>query len=104
MSITISNYIKVDRNKIDHENFRTAGAEHVSLNGAERLGLLDTFRALGLTENKAKLALASLIACMVHPSSERETFRWIKQTSSLSDLLDVDIQSEYCLYKISDFI
>jgi hypothetical protein len=92
------------RYEVEFEHFRSAGVEHVALNGVERLGLTNIFTSLGFDAEKAKLAVAAVVARMAHPSSERETLRWLDQNSSLCELLDLELPSEYSLYKISDDI
>jgi transposase len=96
--------IKTSRSGIDGKDFRTVGAEHVSLNGAERLGLLDVFKSLNIGEEKAKIGLAAVIARMVHPGSERETFRWLCNDSSLCELLGIEISSENSLHRTIDLL
>jgi hypothetical protein len=96
--------IKTRRSEIDGEDFRTVGAEHVSLWGAERIGLLEVFNSLNIGEEKAKIGLAAVIARMVHPGSERETLRWLFDDSSLLELLGIDINSENSLHRTIDLI
>jgi hypothetical protein len=103
-SLNNSDVIKVKRSEIDGELFRTVGPEHVSLYGAQRIGLLEIFDSLDIGKDKAKLALAAVMARMVHPSSERETFRWLRDNSSLSELLGIEINSEASLHRIADII
>jgi hypothetical protein len=99
---THSDIIKVDRRGVDGEDYRSAGPEHVALHGAERLNLLNALTSLGLPEAKAKLALALVAARMVHPGSERETYRYLACDSTLAELLGIEINSESSLYRIID--
>jgi transposase len=76
----------------------------VSLNGAERLGLLEAFKSLNIGDEKAKIGLAAVIARMVHPGSERETFRWLCNDSSLCELLGIEVNSENSLHRTIDLL
>jgi transposase len=96
--------IKTRKSEIDGEDFRTVGPEHVSSRGAERVGLLEAFNSLGIGEEKAKIGLAAVIARMVHPGSERETFRWLSDDSCLCELLGIDVKSENSLHRTIDVL
>jgi hypothetical protein len=76
----------------------------VSLNGAERLGLLEAFKSLNIGEKKAKIGLAAVISRMAHPGSERETFRWLCNDRSLCELLVIEISSENSLHRTIDLL
>ncbi|MDR3157658.1 MAG: IS1634 family transposase [Zoogloeaceae bacterium] len=99
-----SDILKTRKSEINGEDFRTAGPEHVSLHGAERLGLLEALSSLNIGEEKARIGLASVIARMVHPGSERETFRWLSNDSSLCELLGIGVNSENSLHRAIDVI
>jgi hypothetical protein len=95
--------IKVRKSQVDCEDYRSVGAEHVALNGVERLGLSGVFESLNIGDDKVKTSIAAVVARMIHPASERETFRWLNEDSSLSELLGVDFNSDNCLHRTIDF-
>ena len=97
-------YITVDEEGVDSRQFRSVGIEHVAINGTQRIRLLDIFKSVGLEEDKALLGVASVVARMVHPSSERETCRWLNENSSLCELLNISVQSDNALHRINDLI
>jgi hypothetical protein len=99
-----SDIISVSRSGIDGENFRSVGVEHVALCGAQNLKLLEIFKSIGLDDEKAKIGLAAVVARMAHPGSERETFRWLNNDSSLCELLNVNIDYEKLLHRIVEEI
>jgi transposase len=97
-------YIKVNKTGIRTESIRQVGPEHVALTGVEKLGLPTVFQSLGYTKHQVSMALGTIASRMVHPSSERETYRWFNQDSALGELLDLDISSDNALHRISDLI
>ena len=66
-------------------------------------GVASATGALGLNSRQQAAAVASIIGRLAAPGSERATHRWLRDTSALGDLLDVDFEN--CLmqlYRASD--
>ena len=83
---------------------RSVGVEHVGLWAMERLGLEALLERLGFNGTQRALAMASVIARMAAPGSERASWRWLCERSSLGELLGVDFErmSTMRLYRASD--
>ncbi|MDR3285157.1 MAG: IS1634 family transposase [Holosporales bacterium] len=88
------------------ENGRSVGAEHVALHGIQTVNLPEIFKLVGFNHSQIKMALGLVAARMVHPSSERETYRWLSKESALGELLGIDFSTKplLSLYRISDLI
>ena len=83
---------------------RTVGVEHVGLWAMEQVGLRALLAQLGLNSRQQAAAMGSIIGRLAAPGSERATYRWLRDTSALGDLLAVDFEkySLMQLYRASD--
>ena len=83
---------------------RTVGVEHVALWAMQQVGLPALLAQLGLNSRQQAAAVASIIGRLAAPGSERATHRWLRDTSALGDLLEVDFEnySLMQLYRASD--
>ena len=83
---------------------RTVGVEHVGLWAMEQVGLRALLAQLGLNSRQQAAAVGSIIGRLAVPGSERATHRWLRDTSALGDLLEVDFEnySLMQLYRASD--
>jgi len=71
---------------------KTIGAEHVALSQMNEYGLKTILQELNFTEAQITYAYMLIIGRMVHPGSERETVRWLQETSGLVELLRSDVK------------
>ena len=83
----------VDVDSLEMVRPRSAGVEHVGLWTMERLGLGALLESLGFNGPQRAVAMASIIARMAQPGSERATWRWLCERSALGELLDVDFET-----------
>ena len=72
---------------MDHSDVRSVGCKRLCLQALENLQLGSILSELGMSELDTRRALALVAAKMNHPASEREASRWIKDNSSLPELL-----------------
>jgi transposase len=79
--------VTVDANSEKKHDSRTVGPEHVALRQMARYQLDRILRGCGFTKRQIRLAKMVIAGRMVHPSSERETARWINESSGLCELL-----------------
>ena len=85
------------------ENGRSVGCERLALASLEALGLHGVLKDVGLSDRDARIAMALVIARMIHPSSEREALRWLETNSATLELLRLDtgqalnLDKLYCL-------
>ena len=94
----------VDLRSMRHTNSRSVGGETVAIHALRELGFDSLCRNLGLKDRRTKLAMAQVIARMLHPGSELETFRWLEHNSATPELLNLS-QSKLelnALYRVAD--
>lgn len=94
----------VDLNSLKHQDIRQIGTEYLGLCASKQLSFEQTLLSIGFNPKQAKIALGSIIARLVHPSSELNTHLYLSKNSSLDELIDTDFSklSLTSLYKISD--
>ena len=94
----------VDVNSLALVRPRSVGVEALGLWAMEQLGLGGALERLGFGARERALAMATVIARMARPGSERATWRWLCERSALGELLDVDFErmSAMRLYRVSD--
>ena len=95
---------RVDVDSLQLVRPRTVGVEHVALWAMQQVGLPALLAQLGLNSRQQAAAVASIIGRLAAPGSERATHRWLRDTSALGDLLQVDFEnySLMQLYRSSD--
>ena len=96
----------IDINSITNSQARTIGAEHIALTQAQQLSFFQILEECGLNSKQQKYSLAQVCARLVHPSSERETARWLRETSGLDELLGTDFSklSDFTLHRTADLL
>lgn len=87
-----------------HPDSRTVGGERLILQTLEQLGLAQILRALNFPEKQVKLTFALIVARMLCPGSERKTHQWLRETSSVLQLLDLKLPNLNTLYRCTDLI
>lgn len=99
-------YRSIDPSSVITSDARTIGCEHVAVSQFEELGFFGILEKCGLGEREGKLAATQICARLVHPASERETARWLRENSALGELLGIDLAhcSDQMLHRITDRI
>ena len=82
---------RVDLKSMHHRQLRSIGGETVALHALQQLKFEELLASQGIQEKRRKLAIAQVVARMVHPSSERESFRWLCDDSALCELLGLSM-------------
>ena len=90
--------------EIDHTDTRTVGGERVALKALRLLGFSQLLRTLGLNENQIRGATALVVGRMLSPGSELQTHQWMRERSSILELLCAELPSERVLYDIGDLL
>ena len=100
----VCDYQEVDTNSLELSRPRSVAVEHVALSAMSSLGFDDLLASVGMNRPQRISAIASVIARMALPASEDATFKWLKNNSSLGELLEFDFEtiSPMRLYRASD--
>ena len=72
---------------------RSVGVEHVGLWAMEQLGLDEFWNGWASTVPLRVAAMASIIARMAAPGSERATWHWLCERSALGELPGTDFET-----------
>lgn len=98
---TTEHYQEVNIDSIEEEQSREIGGEWLCKQAFDKLGLSDLFLKIGLSEKQVTVAQMLLTAKLLHPSSELETERWLKENSGAMELYGEDDLSisRYHLYQ-----
>jgi transposase len=100
----VDDYEDIRISSVKPQRPRSLGSEYVSLSFLEHLQLDIFFRSLGFTQRQVEIACLLIIGRLTSPGSERHTYHWGKQSSSLDELLSTDFTSLSLnsLYAVSD--
>ena len=94
-------------NSVEMDNGRSAGSERLALGALDALGLPGVLKDVGFSDRDARIAVALVVARMIHPSSEREALRWLETNSATLELLRLDTGRAIKLdklYRLSDLL
>ena len=96
--------VRVDVASLELTRPRGVGVEQVGLWAVERLGLMELLSTLGINASLRAAAVASIVARLAYPASERATHAWLRERSALGELLGVDFETMGAmqLYRASD--
>lgn len=100
----VFDYENIDLNSLNILNTRTIGAEYAGLSALKELEFDKFLYALGFSPTHIIDAKASIIAKLVHPSSEHFSLKWLRSISGLEKLLATSFTHMPLnrLYRISD--
>ena len=90
---------------LDNAHTRSVGGERIALHALEQLRLVPTLQQQGLSQRRANLAAALIVARMLQPSSERAACEWLNHSSATLELLALETGKPLelnNLYRISD--
>ena len=94
------NYQNIDTGTIEQEESKEIGGEWLTKQSFEKLGIDKILSETGMSNNQVDIAQILLSAKLLHPSSELETERWIKENSAVTELYKArENVSRYKLYK-----
>jgi len=94
------NYENIDLETIEQVESKDIGGEWLVKQTLDSLGIDGILQTAGLSSNESKIAQILLTAKLLHPGSELETERWLKENSAAGDLYSIGENiSRYKLYK-----
>jgi transposase len=101
---TCERYETVDVNSSTTCEGKSVGAEHIALTQLKQLSFFNALKQCGFSQRQQHIVAAQVCARMVHPASERETARWLRENSALDELLGEDFSkiSDQTLHKTAD--
>jgi hypothetical protein len=99
-----SQFVEVDINNIISTNGRKIGCEHIAIKYLQDLAFFEVLDECGFSDEQKKFAAAQVCSRLIHPDSERESARWLRETSGLDELLDTDFSkiSDNTLHRSAD--
>ena len=102
----ISNLVTVDLNSINTNQSRSLGIEMVGNTFYKKLGFDKILDDLKFTPRQKALAKGTILGRLINPGSEQNTINWLKDRTSLIEMLDYDIAGvgKNALYEISDLL
>ena len=80
-------YECVDVNSLITNDAKTVGAEHVVLCQMNEYGFDKILKGFEFTQEEIIYSKMLIVGRMAHPGSERETVRWVSETSGVGELL-----------------
>ncbi len=99
-----SRFETVDVNSTTTSDNRSVGLENIVLSNLKQLGFFEILDDCNFSENQKQYAAAQVCARMVHPNSERETARWLRESSAIDELMGTDFSriSDHTLHRTAD--
>lgn len=101
-----ADFATVDLNSLENDDIRSFGGEAICLETINRLGIPQKLIQLGFTKQQKNLAIGSIVSRLLAPGSDRASFRWLREKSSLGELLDFDFYDTSLsrFYEVADII
>lgn len=98
---SIEQYEVINLDSVEQEDGREIGGEWLCKQAFDRLGLRELLSKAELDEPQSNMALMLLTAKLIHPSSELETERWLKENSGAMELYGEEVSgtTRYRLYQ-----
>ena len=96
----------VDLNSATTTHCRTLGPELVGHHAWESLGLSALLDECDLTPRERSVAEAVVLARLIEPASDLSTWRWIRETSAVAELTELDLGrvKKEAIYDIADIL
>ena len=82
----------VDVNSVKTTESKSIGAEYILNDQMNQYGIDEILSDAGMDANQIDYAKILIIGRAVHPSSERETARWVNENSGVKELINSDVK------------
>ena len=99
-------YLTIDLGKVATSQNRSLGPELTAEGAWERLSMSQILKDAGLEARSRNIAKASIFARLIRPSSELSALKWIKEISSVPEIIDpylADLKKDP-LYRVADVL
>lgn len=99
-----ADWVTVDLDSLENSDVRSFGGEAVCLDTINRLGIPNKLGEMGFNRKQRALAIGSIVARLLAPGSDRASFHWLQETSSLGELIDFDFNDTSLsrFYEVAD--
>ena len=84
-------YEMVDVNSLKNSDIRSLGVEHIVFSQIEEYNLDTVLKDNNFSASQTDYARMLIAARLIHPSSERETARWLNENSALCELIQTNL-------------
>ena len=98
--------LTIDPQKVSATACRSLGPELVGNNAWDKLSMDAILKEAGLDKKSRELAKATVLARLISPASEASTLKWIKERSSVAEIINTDLLSlkKDPIYEIADIL
>ena len=98
--------LTIDIESVATVNSRSLGVELVANTFWEKLGFDSILKKCGLNNKEIDLSKGIILGRLIAPDSDLATLKWLKNSTSLIEMLDTDISKtgKNALYEISDIL
>src|SRR5450830_37797 len=100
------NFLTIDLEKVATTACRSLGPELVANDAWEKLSFDALLKNAGLSKKNLELAKAVILSRLVSPSSELATLKYIKERSSIAEIVNTDLLAlkKDSVYEIADHL
>ena len=98
--------LTIDLEKVGATACRSLGPELAGNNAWDRLSMDTILKDAGLDKKSREIAKAVILARLISPASEIATLKWIKERSSVAEIINTDLLSlkKDPIYEIADIL
>jgi transposase len=98
--------LTIDLEKVGTTACRTLGPELAGTSAWEKLSMNTILKDAGLDKKSRELAKAVILARLISPASEAATLKWIKERSSVAEIINTDLLEikKDPIYEIADIL
>ncbi|MCK4554942.1 IS1634 family transposase [Candidatus Parcubacteria bacterium] len=100
-SIRDKDFVEVDINSVENHDIREIGAEWITKQTMDKLGIADLLISLGYDKRSIAIAHLNWISRTINPLSELGTEKWLNRSTALCELFNLDSKkiSRFHLYE-----
>ncbi len=98
--------LTIDLGKVGVCACRTLGPELAGVSAWDKLSMNTILKEAGLDKKSREIAKAVILARLIYPASEIATLKWIKERSSVAEIINTDLlnMKKDPIYEIADIL